>query len=91
LSACPIASLLTHLGYATGIASKVPIAVDGECVQIVNSRLVLPYIDSRLFIGSARFETRLKQGVATILGGDFDTKLEFHHVQGAGYVGGQST
>ncbi|KAF7349844.1 putative glucokinase [Mycena venus] len=70
LSACPIASLLTHLGYATGIASKVPVAVDGE-----------------LFIGSVQFETRLKQGVAAILGSGFDKKLEFHHVQGKGFVG----
>ncbi|KAJ7248668.1 hypothetical protein C8J57DRAFT_1240085 [Mycena rebaudengoi] len=70
LAACPIASLLTRLGYGSTSADKVSIAVDGE-----------------LFIGSALFETRLKQGVASIVGNDFDKQLEFHHVQGKGYVG----
>ncbi|KAJ6525938.1 hypothetical protein B0H19DRAFT_1084565 [Mycena capillaripes] len=44
-------------------------------------------VDGELFIGSARFETRLKEGVALILGQGFDKKLEFHHVEGKSYVG----
>ncbi|KAJ7036899.1 hexokinase-domain-containing protein [Mycena alexandri] len=71
LAACPIASLLTRQGYASGLGQgPIRIAVDGE-----------------LFIGSAQFEIRLKQGIATILGHCFENKLDFHHVQGKGHVG----
>ncbi|KAJ7828770.1 hypothetical protein B0H14DRAFT_3144170 [Mycena olivaceomarginata] len=70
LAACPIAALLTRLGYTSAGAGKVPVAVDGE-----------------LFIGSTRFEGRLKEGVASILGRGFDKELEFYPVKGQGFVG----
>ncbi|KAJ7168849.1 hypothetical protein C8R46DRAFT_1218234 [Mycena filopes] len=71
LAATPIASLLVHLGYGLGQAL---------------TKIPIA-VEGELFIGSAQFETRLKQGVAAILGRGYDERVDFHHVEGKGYVG----
>jgi len=96
LAACPIAAVLSHLGYATigqktaGSGDTLRIVADGECVHScilwsINSFNISIF---RLFIGSKLFESRLKESIASILGNDIEKRLAFHMATGGATVGG---
>lgn len=72
LAGAPFAALLDHLGYSSGSGSKEEIPIA---------------VDGEMFLGSNKFESLLKQSIATIAGKDVQERLVFHRVKQGGIVG----